>query len=133
MDGLINRPAPLAFPCWRLVIEVQRDLFDRKLPPLLDVVRRGAAGPAENAEQFAGHPERARWQETERGCDGAVVLMRQCGANVAALEHAGVYLDLDGGGVLHSDNPHGVVFDSLVMLTVRGWEPIFLVPKCENA
>lgn len=131
VDDLINRPVAAAFSCWRLVIEVQRGLFGRELPSLLDVVRRGAAGPVENARQFAGHPERARWQESDYPVNGAVVLMRQSGANLGAFEHAGVYVDLDGGGVLHSDQPHGVVFDTLPMLAVRGWEPVFLIPRAQ--
>jgi hypothetical protein len=46
-------------------------------------------------------------------------------------EHAGVYLNLDGGGVLHMDDQHGVVFDSLFELPrIRTWAyPLLFVPK----
>jgi hypothetical protein len=35
--------------------------------------------------------------------------------------HAGIWLDIDGGGVLHCVRGSGVVFQSIVTLNLCGW------------
>ena len=130
---LINRPWDRGgLHCWRLVRDVQRDLFGRDLPPVFDTApdRR-----ATKAEAFADHPERARWREITAPAHGAVALMARKGARPDFVEHAGVWLDIDGGGLLHVDAPHGVVFDSLVELaSVRRWAtPQFFLPHPLNS
>jgi hypothetical protein len=110
--------------CWRLVDQIQKDLFGRQVPfgPLAVPCR------ARRREMLAQDPEPYGWQEIAQPVNGAVARMYRVGGNPHDLEHAGVFLDLDRGGVIHSDQPHGVVFDSLLELTVRGWVPRFLVP-----
>lgn len=129
LTALIGQPwARDGLHCWALVRQVQRDLFDRDLPPVFDVAPDGRAA---KARLFNGHPERKRWQAIERPVHGAVALMVRRGARIDFFEHAGVYFDLDGGGLLHVDDPHGVVFDDLfVFRSARRWmDPVFFVPR----
>ena len=131
VNSLINQPWDRKGDhCWALCVKVQRDLFGRELPVVLDVAPSGREGRELKASLFRGHAERHKWMESEP-VHGALVLMRRAAAREQMISHSGVYLDLDGGGVLHSDAPHGVVFDTLVELqTARRWAVVsFLVPK----
>lgn len=132
VSALINQPwARDGRHCWRLVVEVQRDLFGRTLPAVLDTAPAVREGRALKPRLFAEHEERARWIETTPiVAHGAIVLMHRRGMPPDALIHAGVYLALDAGGVLHCDAPQGVVFDSMRELTeLRRWSPRFFIPK----
>ncbi|EJW12728.1 hypothetical protein A33M_1698 [Rhodovulum sp. PH10] len=129
VDRLINAPWTRdGRHCWRLVADVQRDLFGRALPPVLDAGCGGGEGRRYRRGLFAQHAERGRWHEVGRPVHGAVALMRRRAAVEGDYEHAGVWLELDGGGVLHTDAPHGVVLDSLRDLGARGWVPSWFVP-----
>ena len=113
--------------CWALVGQVQRDLFGREVPfsaptaaPLDRSVRRELLGVKAEAHG---------WREVPEPAHGAVVRMHRIGGNPNDLEHAGVYLAIEQGRVLHTDQPHGVVLDSLLELNARGWVPRFFVPQ----
>lgn len=111
--------------CWALVAQVQRDLFGREVPLGPDTV---PARP-KRRELLAVDAASVGWREVSRPVHGAVVRMHRSGGSPQALEHAGVYLALGSGGVLHTDQPHGVVFDTIIELTIRGWVPRFFVPN----
>ena len=132
VSALINEPwARDGRHCWRLVVDVQRDLFGRELPAVLDVAP-ATAGEARrvNPKLFAEHAERARWREVDDPQHGAIVLMHRAGAPRDALIHAGVYLALDGGGILHCDAPQGVAFDRVQeLIEVRRWAPRYFIPR----
>jgi hypothetical protein len=66
---------------------------------------------------FNEHPERKRWQRVSAPKHGDAVLMRQSRYPV----HVGVWLDIDGGGVLHCTQSVGVVFQDLWALDRHGW------------
>jgi hypothetical protein len=66
---------------------------------------------------FNEHPERKRWQRVPNPKHGDAVLMRQSRYPV----HVGVWLDVDGGGVLHCAHGVGVVFQDLLALDRHGW------------
>ncbi|NEU15031.1 glycoside hydrolase [Methylobacterium sp. BTF04] len=110
--------------CWNLVRETQRDLFGRDVPAVLI---EGALNARELVRAFHGHTERQNWREVGQPQNGAIVLMHKPGAHARAI-HAGTYLNLDLGGVFHTDEDHGVTFDSLFELTVRNWRTEFYVP-----
>lgn len=131
LSALINQPwARSGRHCWRLVREVQRDLFGRDLPLVMTEAPPGIGGIRLKTKLFATHPERAAWQESREPVSGAIALMSRRAGQPDNTEHAGVYLALDGGGVLHTDDPHGVVFDDLFTLRdLRGWSPIFFIPR----
>ena len=66
---------------------------------------------------FRDHPERERWKLLERAREGDAVLMRQSRHPV----HVGIWLAVDGGGVLHAARDIGVVFQDPADLTAHGW------------
>jgi cell wall-associated NlpC family hydrolase len=103
---------PHSFHCWALVRHVQRERFGRDLPAIpnpddLLVIARS----------FRDHPERRRWDLIETPADGDCVLMRQARYPV----HVGVWLNEDGGRVLHVVRDKGVVAQSLESLATHGW------------
>lgn len=57
------------------------------------------------------------FEEVPLPCDGDVVLMRQAKNPV----HAGLWLEIDGGGVLHCVRGSGVVFQNVISLNTTGW------------
>ena len=113
--------------CWELTRLCQRDVFGRDLPAVMTAPSDKRALVKMMMERDAYHD----WGEAEGPAHGAVVFLarRGFGASRAAC-HAGTWLALDGGGVLHTDDPHGVVFESLTQIAARNWaEPSFYVPK----
>ena len=129
VSALSNQPwVQDGLHCWRLVRDVQRDLFGRDLPPVLTTAPGcGLAGARERIRLFGAHAENAHWREVDGPVHGAIAKLARRGVAWGP-EHAGVWLDLDGGGVLHTDAPHGVVFDTLPQLATRGWVPSWFVP-----
>lgn len=112
--------------CWRLVVKLQRDLFGRAIPfGERHMVNRTTLSQYMNLDCVE-----YGWVETDTPVHGAVVRMYRQGSEATELLHAGVVLDLGGPlVVIHTDNPHGVVFDTLAQLTVqRGWVPRFFIP-----
>lgn len=119
-----GRPYTSEEHCWWLVRETQRDLFGRGVPA---VTIADGLGPRELVRAFHGHPERRNWEEIRIPAHGAIVLMHRPGAHARAI-HAGTYLDLDLGGVFHTDEEHGVTFDALLDLQLRNWRCEFYLP-----
>ena len=58
------------------------------------------------------------FNEVEKQQDGDVVLLRQSKHPV----HAGLWLDADGGGVLHCCRDAGVIFQDLPSMRLCGWQ-----------
>lgn len=118
---------PAGLHCWELVRSCQRLVFGRELPPVIVAPerRRELLGLMELRHSYAG------WRQVDAPAHGAVVFMTRNGHEVArAACHAGVYLDLDGGGVLHTDAPHGVVFETILELSARNWADLsFYLPS----
>ena len=116
---LIGRPwvaggrGPDAFDCWGLVRRVQAERFGRSLPEI--PVDAGDLRAILGA--FRDHPERRRWALTETPAEGDCALMRQSRHPV----HVGVWLAVDGGGVLHCVRGAGVVFQRPKGLLQAGW------------
>ncbi len=103
---------PDTFHCWAFVRHIQEKHFGRVLP--------GIPNPEDVlsiARGFRDHPERRRWKRVEVAIEGDCVLMRQARYPI----HVGVWLDVDGGGVLHCSQEAGVAFQSLTSLALNGW------------
>ncbi len=126
-EELIGRPwiaggrGPDAFDCWGLVRFCWRERFGIEVPEIsVDAadLRAVLAG-------FRDHPERRRWcrvepareRARERAREGDGVLMRQSRYPV----HVGLWLAVDGGGVLHAVRDSGVVFQIPADLATHGW------------
>lgn len=87
--------------CWGFFRLVQREQFGRDLPAIpLDDYRL----PRKSAV-IAGHPERANWVgiDPSEAVDGDGVMMKEGDRDA----HVGIWVAVDGGLVLHSDNPGG--------------------------
>lgn len=111
--------------CWALVRETQLEVYGRELPEIDGLY---ALDAKELVGIFISHPERRNWQEVPGPVDGAIVLMSRPGGRSRDI-HAGTYMAVDRGGVLHVDSPQGVAFDSMIELTrVRRWKPSFFMP-----
>jgi len=66
---------------------------------------------------FRDHPERRRWAKVESPAEGDCVLLRRSRHPI----HVGIWLDVDGGGVLHCAEGAGVVFQRSDALALNGW------------
>ena len=104
---------PDSFHCWAFFCRVQRDHFDREMPQVPNPEDLLAM-----ARRFRDHPERRRWMPVDRPAEGDGVLMGQARYPV----HVGVWLDVDGGGVLHCFEGCGVVFQRVAALALNGWK-----------
>lgn len=107
---------PTAFDCWALVRHVQREHYGRDLP----IIQIDADNDAERNAAFDGHPEKSRWQLVETPLDGDCVLTHRG----RQIDHVGLYLELDGGRVLHAIRGSGVVCTALPVLARLGWHPV---------
>ena len=104
---------PDSFDCWGFVRFVLLHEYGYNVPPvninpnnLRDVLRAFHADLAFQA-----------FVEVDKPQDGDVVLMRQAKNPV----HAGLWLDIDGGGILHCVRRSGVVFQNIASLNLSGW------------
>jgi hypothetical protein len=110
--------------CWDLVRRGQREVLGREVPEVLISDKLEARALV---RMFEDHPERMRWIRVNIPENGAIVLMNKGGRHGRAI-HAGIYFDLDGGGILHVDDPHGVVFEDALAIQLRGWTCDFYIP-----
>lgn len=104
---------PGSYHCWAFVRHIQERRFGRELP--------GIPNPTDVlaiARGFRDHPERKRWVKVCEANEGDCVLMRQARYPI----HVGVWISVDGGGVLHCAEEAGVAFQSLSSLALNGWQ-----------
>jgi hypothetical protein len=107
---------PDRFDCLGLVREIQDKKYGIKIPEisvdserLISVIRA-----------MKGHDAWLEWIRIDSPEDGCLVkLYRQ-----AEPDHIGVWVDADGGGILHSSRKNGVQFDRPFALMAMGWERI---------
>lgn len=105
--------APPARDCWGFVRDIWRMHFGLAVPAI--TVVPGSLRAAMCA--FRDHPERAAWEEVPVPEEGDAVLM----AHNRHPAHVGVWVAADGGGVLHCQRPHGVMFSAPAALARAGW------------
>ena len=89
---------PDAYNCWGFFRHVQAAHFGVDVPPILVADEEGAI-----VDLFTNHPERQSWAPVDVPRHGDAVMVRRP-------LHVGVWLDDDGGGVLHCVKGIGVVF-----------------------
>ncbi|MFL9892832.1 NlpC/P60 family protein [Paraburkholderia sp. RL17-381-BIF-C] len=100
---------PDCFDCWGLLSWVQLHHFDVVLPEL-------PALPDTRRDLYRAHMDTGAWRLIERPVHGSGVLLRG-----GDRPHVGVYLDLDGGGVLHAQEGAGVIFTERSKLKKVGY------------
>lgn len=105
---------PDVFDCWGFIVWVNRHHYGRDLP---DIPPAAEGNLLALARKFRDHPERKRWHFTDTPKEGDAVLLRQSRHPI----HVGIWLDLDGGGVLHCVKGNGVVFQTPQSLQMCAW------------
>lgn len=104
---------PDSFDCWGMLRYVQKHHFSLDVPiwsvdadDVLKVVRA-----------IQTNPELNNWTKVSEPLEGDSVLL----AHAHHPHHVGVWLNVDGGGVLHCIKGRGVIFNSLHSLKISGW------------
>lgn len=105
-----NGLTPDGFNCWGLIYYVRKNYFDVPLP-LIPIGDDETCRDIFEAKVSSGH-----WVQSKTPTHGDAVLMRD-----GRSPHVGIYLDLDGGGILHSLEGVGVVFTKLFHLRALGF------------
>lgn len=104
---------PDSFDCWSFFRHIQIKHFGIDVP----IIEVDADNWRSVIKGFVGHDERSQWIATIRPKEGDAVLMRHS----KYPSHVGLWLDVDGGGVLHCVRGEGVIFSSLTALKLSGW------------
>jgi cell wall-associated NlpC family hydrolase len=103
---------PDAFDCWGLLRHVQAQHFGKIVP---DVTEFGAVV----RDMYDERMNSREWEIADQPFHGAGVLMR--GGDDP---HVGVFLDLEGGGVLHSMERVGVIWSPRATLRLLGFSKL---------
>ncbi len=93
---------PDAYDCWAFFRMVQAKHFNISVP---SVLVPDYDDPEVLVSLFRGHGESDRWVPVDKPQHGDGVIVHKP-------LHAGVWLDVDGGGVLHCVRGIGVIFTS---------------------
>lgn len=104
------------FDCWGLVRHVQKQHYGRDLP----LITTDADNLPQVRRCFKYHAELSRWQVVDTPIDGDCALTFRGGF----ADHVGVWLSVNGGGVLHALKGHGVLFSKAEVLHRLGWEKV---------
>lgn len=122
VNSLIGKPwksgarGPDFYNCWFLCRDIQKTLFNRDLP-IIEVDEKSVLSIA---REFSINDHRKKWKEVPVPSHGCLVEM----SSGKHPFHIGVYLEVDGGGVIHCQNPSGVVFDKMQLLPISGWRKL---------
>lgn len=121
-NELIGKPyekgacGPEAFDCWGLVRFVLSERYRIEVP----VVNVDADDLRAVLSAFKDDPERSNWEEVKQPKEGDVVSM----SHNKYISHVGIWLDVDGGGVLHAVKGVGVIFGRMANLKSSGWSRV---------
>ena len=112
--GLVGLPWSVDFHCWTLVQQVYAQRFGIALPDMqYDALSLLAAIRAFGDKQA----EYAHWVKTDIPVEGSVVVM----AIGSRPRHVGVWVDVDGGMVLHNLESSGVILSSVEAIARVGF------------
>jgi cell wall-associated NlpC family hydrolase len=110
----IGASGPESYDCWGLVKVVQKELFDRNLPDISQ-----SPSSLKNLIVFVReHSARKEWRVSENKFQHGQLVEMSKNENPF---HIGVYLDYDGGGILHALGKIGVCFDKPQFMQLMGW------------
>ena len=102
-----------SFDCWSFVRYVLKHEYGLDVPP----VNINPNNLRDVLHAFKDDLAFQAFEEIPQPYDGDVVLMRQAKNPV----HAGLWIDVDGGGVLHCVCGSGVVSQNIQSLNACGW------------
>lgn len=104
---------PDSFDCWGFARYILKHEYEHDVPH----VNINPDNLRDVLHAFKSNKAFQSFYEVVKPRDGDVVLMRQAKNPV----HAGIWLDVDGGGVLHCCRNSGVVFQYEPSLNATGW------------
>lgn len=116
---------PTEFDCWGFFRFIQINHFKRDVPTF-DIDANDFRNVAKMIDEAE---ERSNWVATDTPNHGDAVLM----AHSKFPSHVGVWLDADGGGVLHCIRGEGVVFSTISSLKNCGWGRVEYYKYVSNA
>lgn len=99
--------------CWGFCRRVWAEQFSLDVP----VVTVSGSNLRAITRAFGNNPERANWRDVDFPQEGDAVLL----AHSRYPSHVGIWVEADGGGVLHCQDPMGVIFSSRAALVRAGW------------
>jgi len=102
---------PASFDCMAFFRHVQAQHFGVLVP---EIIAPDYENPQVLVALFRHHVERQRWARVEKPAHGCAVMVHRP-------MHIGVWLDIDGGGVLHCVRDCGVVFTTDSSWPVSGF------------
>lgn len=102
---------PTSYDCMSFFRQVQAECFGIEVP---SIIATNYDDPIALVHLFGDHPERKRWTKLAAPVHGCAVIIRRP-------MHIGVWLDIDGGGVLHCVRGAGVVFTADSSWSVSGF------------
>lgn len=103
---------PDAYDCYGLILAVYREQYGVDLP-LLNVDATRSLSIAKAMRDY----EYGDWQPVDAQCEGDVIQM----GHARHPHHVGLWLDSDGGRILHSLEGSGVVAQTPASLRLHGW------------
>lgn len=104
--------------CWDFVRKIEADFYYRHLPPVIVDIHNGDEVRALLAEDEDAMCARAGWVLVRRPKDGDICVMARRKDDAA---HVGVFLQVDGGGVIHTEIHKPVVFTLIKWLPSLGY------------
>lgn len=107
---------PHAYDCYGLVRAVYADQYGIDLP----IIHADSLRPLSARRAMRDYPGYSDWRPVQSPVEGDVIQM----GHAKHPHHVGVYLDVDGGRVLHSVTGAGVLAQSLAALKTHGWNII---------
>jgi cell wall-associated NlpC family hydrolase len=102
--------------CWAFCRRVWAEQFGLTVP----AVAMSGSNLRAITREISHNDERANWSQVDTPAEGDAVLM----AHGRYPSHVGIWIDADGGGVLHCIDPQGVVFSTRAGLDRAGWRRV---------
>lgn len=101
---------PESWDCWNFLMHILSTYFNKNMPS-------APIGDAEGCRAVYDEQMKAgKWERVLEPQHGDAVSMRE-----GKWPHVGVWLDIDGGGVLHCCEGHGVIFSRPAVLRTIGF------------
>ena len=99
---------PYEFDCWGLVLDVLSTQFQIDLPQYLAVK---TDDPRAMTDAMFSSLQQSLVEPVTQPTHGAIACYYILVDGDELLRHVGIYLDIDGGGILHSHEKHSCAFD----------------------
>jgi cell wall-associated NlpC family hydrolase len=105
---------PDAYDCWGLLCVIYKDQFGVELPHHIALDKTDRRGVIKFVDSEVRNA--TEWRRVTSPVDGCAVAM----GSANKYSHVGVYLEIDGGLILHSAERTGVIAQSISALRASG-------------